>query len=93
MSHDRSSIHPRARGQFGYLAENRLVVWRSFVWLFGDSLMKTERFSKSEYWRLVVWRDLGPCPHYVKTPPIFSQETLAATMPNTAKRNDKCFTM
>ena len=22
--------------QFGYLAENRLVVWRSFVWLFGE---------------------------------------------------------
>jgi len=46
--------------QFGYLAENRLVVWRRFVWLFGDSLMKNrtlfqrnlglkERFSKNSF--------------------------------------------
>ena len=26
--------------QFGYLAENRLVIWRNFVWLFGDRVSR-----------------------------------------------------
>jgi hypothetical protein len=45
----RYELEMKQTRQFGYLAENRLVVWRSFVWLFGDSLMKTGRFSK-EFW-------------------------------------------
>jgi len=42
----RYELEMKQTRQFGYLAKNRLVVWRSFVWLFGDSLMKTGRFSK-----------------------------------------------
>jgi hypothetical protein len=42
----RYELEMKQTRQFGYLAENRLVVWRRFVWLFGDSLMKTGRFSK-----------------------------------------------
>jgi len=39
----RYELEMKQTRQSGYLAENRLVVWRSFVWLFGDSLMKTLR--------------------------------------------------
>jgi hypothetical protein len=42
----RYELEMKQTRQFGYLAENRLVVWRSFVWLFGESLMKLGRFSK-----------------------------------------------
>ena len=38
----RYELEMKQTRQFGYLAENRLVVWRHFVWLFGDSLMKAE---------------------------------------------------
>jgi hypothetical protein len=36
----RYELEMKQTRQFGYLAENRLVVWRSFVWLFGERLMK-----------------------------------------------------
>jgi hypothetical protein len=34
----RYELEMKQTRQFGYLAENRLVVWRSFVWLFGGIL-------------------------------------------------------
>jgi hypothetical protein len=42
----RYELEMKQTRQFGYLAKNRLVIWRSFVWLFGESLMKSGRFSK-----------------------------------------------
>jgi hypothetical protein len=34
----RYELEMKQTRQSGYLAENRLVVWRSFVWLFGGIL-------------------------------------------------------
>jgi hypothetical protein len=34
----RYELEMKQTRQFGYLAKNRLVIWRSFVWLFGETL-------------------------------------------------------